>query len=188
MAKALKVFRTAIGFHDAYVAAPSRKAALEAWGAGSNLFAAGVAEEITDAKLMKAALARPGEVVRVLRGSADEQIAALGKSGGGKRGDRPTPNPSRKREGTKKAPSRKGEGGKKVPQPSRATVDRAEAALARGEARHRAALEKLRVEEAALARRRRAIEGKQRAERAALGEKVDEARERFRAAMAEWAE
>ena len=29
----LKVFRTSIGFHDAYVAAPSRKAALEAWGA-----------------------------------------------------------------------------------------------------------------------------------------------------------
>lgn len=28
----LKVFRTAIGFHDAYVAATSRKAALEAWG------------------------------------------------------------------------------------------------------------------------------------------------------------
>jgi hypothetical protein len=30
MAK-LKVFRTPIGFHDAYVAAPSKKAALAAW-------------------------------------------------------------------------------------------------------------------------------------------------------------
>jgi hypothetical protein len=29
----LKVFRTPIGFHDAYVAAPSQKAALEAWEA-----------------------------------------------------------------------------------------------------------------------------------------------------------
>ena len=35
----LKVFRTPIGFHDAYVAAPSQKAALEAWGADSNIFA-----------------------------------------------------------------------------------------------------------------------------------------------------
>ena len=33
MARALKTFRTAIGFHDAYGAAPSRKAALKAWGA-----------------------------------------------------------------------------------------------------------------------------------------------------------
>lgn len=28
----LKVYRTPIGFHDAYVAAPSQKAALKAWG------------------------------------------------------------------------------------------------------------------------------------------------------------
>ncbi len=33
MARKLKVFRTPAGFHDAYVAAPSRKAALAAWGA-----------------------------------------------------------------------------------------------------------------------------------------------------------
>ena len=37
MAK-LKVFRTAIGFHDAYVASPSRAAALRAWGADTDLF------------------------------------------------------------------------------------------------------------------------------------------------------
>jgi len=30
MPRALKVFRTAIGFHDAYVAAPTMKAALAA--------------------------------------------------------------------------------------------------------------------------------------------------------------
>jgi hypothetical protein len=41
MARKLKVFCTAIGFHDAYVAAPSMKAALEAWGADVSLFAAG---------------------------------------------------------------------------------------------------------------------------------------------------
>ena len=40
MAK-LKVFRTPIGFHDAYVAAPSRAAALRAWGADTDLFSTG---------------------------------------------------------------------------------------------------------------------------------------------------
>ena len=78
--KKLKVFRTPIGFHDAYVAAPSMKAALEAWGSGTNLFTQGAAELVTDPKLTKAPLARPGEVVRVLRGSEGEQIRALGKS------------------------------------------------------------------------------------------------------------
>src|SRR5688572_11696904 len=81
MAKAqkLKVFRTPIGFHDAIVAAPSQKAALEAWGAESNLFAQGAAEQVEEPGLVEAALAAPGEVIRVLRGSRDEQIAALAK-------------------------------------------------------------------------------------------------------------
>jgi hypothetical protein len=34
----LKVFRTPIGFHDAYIAAPSQKAALEAWGSDKDIF------------------------------------------------------------------------------------------------------------------------------------------------------
>ena len=38
-ARKLQVFRTAIGFDDALVAAPSRKAALTAWGAEKDLFA-----------------------------------------------------------------------------------------------------------------------------------------------------
>ena len=49
MARALKVYRTPIGFHDAYVAAPSQKAALAAWGADANLFARGSAEQVTEA-------------------------------------------------------------------------------------------------------------------------------------------
>ena len=47
----LKVFRTPIGFHDAYVAAPSQKAAMEAWGSGTDLFARGEAELVTDPAL-----------------------------------------------------------------------------------------------------------------------------------------
>lgn len=77
----MKVYRTSIGFHDAYVAAPSQKAALDAWGSDKNLFARGVAEIVTDPKLVKDALARPGVVIRKLRGTPAEQIAALPKSG-----------------------------------------------------------------------------------------------------------
>ena len=186
----LKVFRTPIGFHDAFVAAPSQKAALEAWGSESNLFAAGVAEAVTDPALMAEPLARPGDVVRKLRGSADEQVAALGKTDrpspqpspskgrGGKKAGRPTPGPSRVPEGRKT----------RAPRPSRAAVDKAEAALEKAEARHRAALDKLRAEEAALQARRRAAEREQRSERERLSEAVDAARERYRAAMAAWAE
>ena len=174
-ARKLRVFRTPIGFHDAYVAAPSQKAALEAWGSDSNLFASGAAEAVTDPVLMKEPLARPGEVVRRLRGTADEQVAALGKAAK-----------------TKEAGSRIKSGmtnqAKTSPRPSRAAVDKAEGALAKAEARHKAALDRLRAEEAALQDRRRAVERKQRGEREALGEAVDEARERYRAAMADWAD
>src|SRR5690349_1586468 len=77
MPRKLKVFRTSTGFHDAYVAAPSRKAALAAWGADADLFARGVAEEVSDTKLAKAALERPGEVIRLSRGDLSAQLKAL---------------------------------------------------------------------------------------------------------------
>ena len=64
MARALKVYRTPIGFHDAYVAAPSRKAALEAWGSDHDLFATGAAELVTDPELTREPLEKPGSVIR----------------------------------------------------------------------------------------------------------------------------
>ena len=75
----LKVFRTPIGFHDAYVAAPSQKAALEAWGSDANLFARGEAELVSDPKLAKVPLEHPGQVVKVARGTKQEQLKALSK-------------------------------------------------------------------------------------------------------------
>ena len=78
MPRKLKVFRTTTGFHDAYVAAPSQKAALEAWGADANLLARGVAEQVTDPKLMAAPLERPGEVIKLSRGDLATQLRALG--------------------------------------------------------------------------------------------------------------
>ena len=73
----LKVYSTPIGFHDALVAAPSQKAALEAWGAGTNLFSQGAAEVVTDAKLAKEALSKPGQVVKVPRGTRRQHLSAL---------------------------------------------------------------------------------------------------------------
>ena len=82
MPRKLKVFRTPTGFHDAYVAAPSRKAALEAWGADADLFARGVAEQVTDPKLTAAPLERPGEVIKLSRiGAAREDEARAAKGG-----------------------------------------------------------------------------------------------------------
>lgn len=72
MARALKVYRTPIGFHDAYVATPSQKAALEAWGADANLFARGSAEQVTEAELMQEPLANPGKIIKRPRGSEAE--------------------------------------------------------------------------------------------------------------------
>lgn len=74
----LKVYRTPIGFHDAYVAAPSMKAALKAWGTEKNLFARGAAELVTDPKLTKEPLASPGDVIKRPRGSAAEHRKAAG--------------------------------------------------------------------------------------------------------------
>jgi hypothetical protein len=93
----LKVYRTPIGFHDAYVAAPSQKAALQAWGSDSDLFAQKIAEQVTDPDLMKEALAHPGEIIRKLRGTAAEQVAALGSEAAKKAAKRPAkPKPKSK--------------------------------------------------------------------------------------------
>ena len=79
MARKLKVFRTHLGFHDLIVAAPSKKAALEAWGAGPHLFSQGFAGVTDDPRLVKAALAKPGVVLKRQFGSTDEFREEPGK-------------------------------------------------------------------------------------------------------------
>ena len=74
----LEVYRTPIRFHGAYVAAPSQKVALQAWGSDSDLFAQKIAEQVNDPELMKEPLAHPGEIIRTLRGTTEEQVEALG--------------------------------------------------------------------------------------------------------------
>src|SRR5205807_3113033 len=60
----LKTYQTSLGFYDQAVAAPSMKAALEAWGASSNLFHQGAARETDDPDIVAATMASPGVVLR----------------------------------------------------------------------------------------------------------------------------
>jgi hypothetical protein len=64
MARKLKTYQTSLGFFDQAIAAPSMKAALEAWGADSNLFHQGVAKESYDPDVIAATMAKPGVVLR----------------------------------------------------------------------------------------------------------------------------
>lgn len=64
MARKLKTYLTSLGFFDLAIAAPSMKAALEAWGADSNLFHQGAAKESDDPDVIAATIAKPGVVLR----------------------------------------------------------------------------------------------------------------------------
>ena len=87
MAKKLKVYRTSIGFFDLAVAAPSMKAAAEAWGSTPDIFKRGFAEQTEDPKVVEATLAAPGVVLRRPVGSHGEfsEKAALPKAPEGKK-------------------------------------------------------------------------------------------------------
>ncbi|RHW18650.1 hypothetical protein D1610_00300 [Sphingomonas gilva] len=168
-ARKLKVFRTPIGFHDAYVAAPSQKAALEAWGSDHDLFARGVAERVTDAQLSAEPLANPGKIIKRMRGTAAEQKAALAGDDGGK-----VTKPAAK--------------AKRAPHPSRAGLDAAEAAIEAAERRHRAERAALAREEKALAARRRKLDKAQSNEAGRLEQARERADAAYRRALARWRE
>lgn len=63
MAKRLKVFTWSDGFHAFTVAVSSRPKALEAWGSKQDLFATGLASELSGGPDYEAALAAPGQVI-----------------------------------------------------------------------------------------------------------------------------
>lgn len=177
MAKApkLKVFTTPIGFHDALVAAPSRAAALRAWGSDHDLFARGAAFEVTDPDLMKEPLATPGEVVRRLRGSEAEQFAALPR-------DRPSAG---------KATSAKASAGKatpKRPKPSASELERAEVSLQAAMKRHRDADAEAKARVEAAQRDRADLQRQQRSEENELREARDEAQAAYDHAIQQWRE
>lgn len=165
MPRALKVFRTSAGFHDAYVATTSRKAALEAWGADVDLFARGVAEQVTDKALMAEPLKRPGEVIMKSRGGLADQLKALG----------PRKTAPKKNETSRKTKPRK--------PPSRTRLDKAEAALATAEKRNNADLAALEAERAAIERKTSALESRQAKELSRLKNTLNSARESYRDAL-----
>src|SRR2546430_12429862 len=60
----LKTYQTSMGFFDQAIAAPSMKAALEAWGTKTNLFHQGVAKEVDDPEVIAATMRKPGVILR----------------------------------------------------------------------------------------------------------------------------
>ena len=173
MARKLKVFRTPIGFHDAYVAAPSQKAALKAWGTDTDLFARGVAEQVTDAALMEEPLAHPGDVIRKTRGTVDDHMAALPAT------------PKRK---PTDAPPAKTRRTKPKPRPSRSKLDQAEQAIDEAEQRYDAARRDLAAREAALRKERQTLDNDRDRERERLETARADQERHYREAMAAWRE
>ena len=64
MTRKLKTYETSLGFFDLAIAAPSVKAALEAWGADSNLFHQGAAKQSEDPDVVAATMAKPGVMLK----------------------------------------------------------------------------------------------------------------------------
>ena len=160
MPRRLKVFRTTIGFHDAYVAAPSRKAALSAWGTTKDLFASEAAEEVTEPTLIAEVLARPGEVIRKARGA----LALPNKPGQG------TAAPAKRRR----------------PEPSRSALAAAEATLKAFEHRSAEELASLEAKQAELARQHSELQARHHAERAKLEQRRSTEARKYAARLEEW--
>ena len=190
MPRALKVFRTPIGFHDAYVAAPTKKAALEAWGSTHDLFARGVAEIVTDPALTEEPLATPGKVIKRSRGTTAEQIAALPtveRPDRAASGDEDEPQRSTSAKAKAKTPAKpKARPKPPPPRPSPEALEAAEAELEAAGRRHEDDTRALAREQAALDRRRRDLERTQAAERAKFQEAVDRADTAYAAALKRW--
>jgi hypothetical protein len=205
----LKVYRTPIGFHDAYVAATSQKAALKAWGSDADLFARGAAEVVTDAALVETPLAHPGEVIRLPRGTAAQHLKALGRAAPKARArkaevreaepeKRTTRAPAKRLAGTadkprratpppEPTPSREDKPKRVRPRPSRAALDKAEAAIRTAEERHDAALKNLAERKRALELEQRTLRERHDAEMQRLDAAVKKAGAAFRARLEAWA-
>jgi hypothetical protein len=180
----LKVFRTPTGFHDAYVAAPSQKAALKAWRSEHDLFARGIAEKVDDPELMREPLRQPGVVIRRLRGNMSEQIAALPKDKPARKrsaSPKPVDEPAQDRpaRSKKRAPPPK-------PKPDRAALDAAEHTLAEAEKRQAKESRALARRLAELEREQRELERSHSTELTKLQAKVKKLRSRYDHAMREW--
>jgi hypothetical protein len=188
---------------------------LNAWGTDADLFARGAADTVTDDELTREPLANPGTIVRRLRGTNDEHIAALPvKKPVAKRrvepsadGDGPSPyrrsTPALRRntaarsmpkahnppEAAAKEEAAKPKPRPKTrakPHPSRAAVDDAERLIAEAATEHEAAIADLRRRESALRQERRELERLYEERTAKLEASLGKVRERYRAALQTW--
>ena len=152
----LKVFCTTSGFHDSIVAAPSKPAALKAWGAKTDLFSMGAARLVTDPKIAKKALDRPGEVIRLKRSGGGEVVVAP------------------KREPKASNP------------PSRARLKSAEEKLAELEAKQVKELNKVERELRAIKEKRDQLAARHSKARSVAERKAEQARDDYEAELAQW--
>ncbi len=173
----LKVFRTAIGFHDAYVAAPSRKAALAAWGTDKDLFARGAAEEVNDPALMEEPLSSPGTVFRQMRAMPPEE--PQGKPG--KSTTRKAANDSATKHSMQPVPP-----APPPPRPSDQEVKDAQQAVDTTRKQHEQEQRDLAARERELASERRVMEARQASELRQLEGQLSAARKEYEKRFEAW--
>ena len=147
MAAKLKVFTWSDGFHAFTVATSSRPKALDAWGSKQDLFATGLASQLTGGPDYEAALASPGEVVE--RGLAID-VGKIGKA-----------KPAKPR-GPSKAKAAK--------------IEKLQAALADLDERHQAVRTDFEEQQAALSQARQEAEATYEADRKSLAADLKKAR------------
>lgn len=172
--RALKVFRTSTGFEDAYVATPSRKAALDAWGTDKDLFARGAAEQVTDPQVIALALRNPGEVVRLPRATLAEHLYAA----------KPVPTTDAEQKNRKDKPRAQPE--KRAPKPSRAKVEAARSQLEAREHKLSEALKAIDTQMEQLREQRAVLRREGEADVDRLRSALEGEEERYRAALAGW--
>lgn len=168
------MFRTSVGFYDAYVAASSRAAALRAWGSDTDLFAMGAAEVVLDEKLAAGPLAEPGTVFKTPRGTPIEHLAALAND------SKPATTKPSKTSAKDPKPARI------KPRPSRKKLDDAEQALTAAEQDHTSELATLTEEIDRLTTQRDELQERHEARQSQLQRAVDAARNAYDAALAKW--
>ncbi|MBK8840834.1 MAG: hypothetical protein IPO30_19770 [Hyphomonadaceae bacterium] len=164
---------TQIGFHNWLVAAPSQKAALEAWDVKENLFAIGAAKVVTDEDCIKLALQTPGVPTPVDSKHAFARATKVLRLEDHRAGRRP---PAPARETAKKKPAVR-----KKRKVDRSKLDRAEQALEdfkKRSVRERAAI--IRAQRA-LDQKTEALEQELEAEEERLEELLAEARDHYEA-------
>jgi|GEM_PF-427161 len=179
MPRKLKTYQASQGFYDLAIAAPSMKAALEAWGASSNLFHQGFAKEVDDEDVIAATMEKPGVVLQRPVGSSEAfsehsglpTLESLGRPARIKEPDKktkPSPKPTKtgekqarkpalafeqERQRREKQRQKEEAAAAKIRAGRRAAIERAEAALESAEQEHEAVVAEIEKDRAAVDRR-----------------------------------